>query len=105
MKVNNAVLIKENRKLKKLLKIGKILRAFLLIGTVFVIIMPFVKILVDALKSSSDYSNPLVYWIPEDFTFRRIRSIYYQLLRENAYYNSFLFKSSCVLFMGMLFQS
>ena len=90
MKVNNAVLIKENRKLKKILKIGKILRTFLLIGTVFVIIMPFVKILVDALKSSSDYSNPLVYWIPEDFTFRRVRSIYHQLLRENAYYNSFL---------------
>jgi len=91
MKTNNAVLIKENRKIKKLLEIGKILRTFLLIGTVFVIIMPFVRILVDALKSSADLSNPLVYWIPEDLTLRRIRSIYYQLLRENAFYNSFLF--------------
>ena len=44
MKASNAVLIKENRKLKKLLEIGKILRTFLLIGTVFVIIMPFVRI-------------------------------------------------------------
>jgi len=90
MKASNIVLIRENKKLKKLLEIGKIFRTFLLTGTIFIIIMPFVKILVDALKSSSDYSNPLVYWIPERITFWRVRSIYYQLLRENAYYNSFL---------------
>lgn len=66
----------------------KFLRAMIIFGLLFIILLPFLEIFINSIKSSSDSANPNVYWIPENPTFRRIISTYRQLIANNAFYNS-----------------
>lgn len=66
----------------------KILRAIMIFGLLFIILLPFLEIFIDSIKSSSDSVNPYVYWVPEHPTLRKIISTYRQLIANNAFYNS-----------------
>lgn len=65
-----------------------IIKFTIIIGLVFVILLPFLEIFVNSIKSPSDLSNPTIYWIPENPTFKNIISTYRQLTAHNAFYNS-----------------
>lgn len=66
----------------------KLLRAIMILGLLFIILLPFLEIFINSIKSSSDSVNPYVYWIPEHPTLRKIISTYRSLTANNAFYNS-----------------
>ena len=81
---------KKNNKEKLIVNCLKYIKAFVLFGLLFVIIMPFVKILIDSIKGSSDTEVNLVYWIPANPTFSRIRSAFINAIFNQTYLNTFV---------------
>ena len=75
---------------KLLITILKVLKSFMIFGLIFVILLPFLEIFVNSIKSYSDKISPNIYWIPENPTLNNIISTYRQLTAENAFYNSLL---------------
>lgn len=71
----------------------------MIFGLLFIILLPFFEIFINSIKTSSDLTNPYVYWIPEHPTFKRIISTYRQLTANNAFYNSLV-----ISFITAIFQ-
>ena len=66
----------------------KALRTFVLIGLLFVILLPFYEIFLNAINASGVEKGLHAYWIPTRISFRRIINLWKVLHRENAMYNS-----------------
>ena len=79
----------ENKQ-KIILYFFKILRFIIIFGLIFIILLPFLEIFITSIKSPSDLSDPTIYWIPQNPTFKNIISTYRQLTAHNAFYNSLM---------------
>lgn len=53
-----------------------VIRAILLIGLVFVVLYPILVKIMTMIKDKADIYNPVVVWIPENFTFSNIKIVY-----------------------------
>lgn len=73
---------------KVLIFLGSLLRAFLLIGLCFVIIMPFFQKLSFAFRSPFDINNPQVVWIPETWSTLNIEIAIATLGLPKTFFNS-----------------
>ena len=60
----------------------------MLIGLLFIILMPFYEIFLNAINYSGYEKNLYAYWIPTRISFYGIRNVFRQLLYENAFINS-----------------
>src|SRR5574344_967568 len=79
----------ENKQ-KIILYFFKILRFIIIFGLIFIILLPFLEIFIPSIKSPSDLSDPTIYWIPQNPTFKNIIFTYRQLTAHNAFYNSLM---------------
>jgi multiple sugar transport system permease protein len=59
-------------------------RGILLLGIIYIILSPFISIIIDAFKHEEDMFNPLVFMIPTQFTIENIRLAF----RHMDYINS-----------------
>lgn len=87
----------ELKKEKIIIFFLKALRAFILFGLMFVILLPFLEVFINSIKSSSDKVTPNVYWIPENPTLNNIISTYRQLTSQNAFFNSLVLSATTAI--------
>ena len=80
--------ITKEKKERIIIGLLKALRTFMLIGLLFIILMPFYEIFLNAINVSGYEKNLYAYWIPIRISFRSIRNVWRQLLYENAFVNS-----------------
>ncbi len=80
--------LSKEKKEKITIKSLKILRGFILIGLLFIILLPYYEIFLNAINASgiSRYTN--AYWIPTRISFSSIRRVFRETIMQNAMVNS-----------------
>lgn len=73
--------------------VGSILRAFILIGLCFVILLPIFEKLSAAFRHPSDISNPQVVWIPAQFSTINFQIAAQMLMYTQSFFNTLLLSS------------
>ncbi|MFA6890199.1 MAG: carbohydrate ABC transporter permease [Bacilli bacterium] len=84
---------------KRIMEIsGGILRAFILIGLCFIILLPLLQKFSFALRYPTDITDPQVIWIPGTFSFENIRIAFNYLNYNVTFFNSLVlsFFSMCI---------
>ncbi|MDD4211861.1 MAG: carbohydrate ABC transporter permease [Bacilli bacterium] len=91
--------IKKRVRSKKAMEVGgNIIRAFILIGLSFIILLPLLQKFSFALRYPTDITDPQVIWIPGTFSFENIRIAYHYLSYNITFINSIVlsFFSMCI---------